>query len=176
MNLHDKIIKRTEVTTGTLTGSRKIYSAPEGHDDLAVPFREIALSDGGAFRLYDTSGPYTDAEPEIDVERGLTPLRASWIEVRGGVEAYRGRAVKPEDNGNVGASHRERAFNVERQTLRGLVGKPVTQLELARAGIVTRGDDLYRPSREYRTKVGRRGGRERASKTGRALARLCLRS
>jgi phosphomethylpyrimidine synthase len=158
MNLHDKIIKRTEVTTGTLTGSRKIYSAPEGHDDLAVPFREIALSDEGAFRLYDTSGPYTDAEPEIDVERGLTPLRASWIEARGGVEAYRGRAVKPEDNGNVGASHRERAFNVERQTLRGRVGKPITQLELARAGIVTR-EMIYIAHREN---IGRRWAAEEA--------------
>ena len=35
MNVHDKTIKRTEVTTGPLTGSRKVYSAPDGHDDLA---------------------------------------------------------------------------------------------------------------------------------------------
>ena len=55
---------------------------------------------------------------------------------RGG--AYQGRAVKPEDNGNVGETHLERAFKVERQPLRGLAGKPVTQLELARAGIVTK--------------------------------------
>ena len=33
MNFHDKTIKRTEVTTGPLTGSRKVYSSPEGHDD-----------------------------------------------------------------------------------------------------------------------------------------------
>ena len=46
MNLHDKTIKRPEVTTGPLTGSRKIYSVPEGHADLAVPFREVALSEG----------------------------------------------------------------------------------------------------------------------------------
>ena len=50
MNLHDKTIKRSEVTTGPLTGSRKVYSAPEGHDDLAVPFREIDLTNGASFR------------------------------------------------------------------------------------------------------------------------------
>ena len=138
MNVHDKTIKRTEVTTGPLTGSRKVYSAPDGHDDVPVPFREIALGNGGSFRVYDTSGPYGDAEPTIDVTRGLPPLREPWIEARGGVETYQGRAVRPEDNGDVGAAHLERAFMVERQPRRGLAGEPVTQLELARAGIVTR--------------------------------------
>ena len=32
-----------KVTTGPLTGSRKIYSAPEAAPDLRVPLREIAL-------------------------------------------------------------------------------------------------------------------------------------
>ncbi|MGI8852816.1 MAG: phosphomethylpyrimidine synthase ThiC, partial [Methyloceanibacter sp.] len=99
MNLHAKTIKRTEVTTGPLTGSRKIYSAPDGHDDLAVPFRDIALTNGESFPVYDTSGPYTDPEAKIDVQRGLPALRKAWIEARN--------------------------------------GGPVTQLELARAGIVT---------------------------------------
>ena len=50
MNVHDKTIKRTELTTGPLTGSRKVYSAPDGHDDVPVPFREIALGNGENFR------------------------------------------------------------------------------------------------------------------------------
>ena len=49
-----------KVTTGPLSGSRKVYSSPEGHDDLSVPLREIALTRRAAFRVYDTSGPYTD--------------------------------------------------------------------------------------------------------------------
>ncbi len=32
------------VTTGPLPGSRKVYSAPEGHDDMRVPFRAIGLA------------------------------------------------------------------------------------------------------------------------------------
>ena len=133
-----KDVAAPKVTTGSLPGSRKVYSAPEGHDDLAVPLREIALTDGASFRVYDTSGPYSDPSVEIDVRRGLAALRAVWIEARGGVEAYQGRVVKPEDNGNVAPSHLAREFASGRQPLRGLLGHPVTQLELARAGIITK--------------------------------------
>jgi phosphomethylpyrimidine synthase len=158
MNLHDKTIKCPEVTTGALPGSRKVYSAPEGHDDLAVPFRDVALTDGGSLHVYDTSGPYTDHAAEIDVQRGLPPLRTAWIARRGGVEAYQGRAVKPEDNGNVGAAHLAHAFEIARQPLCGLPGKPVTQLELARAGIITK-EMVYIAHREN---IGRKAAAEAA--------------
>ena len=44
-----------KVTTGPITGSSKIYTSPEGHDDVRVPFREIALTDPTekSFRVYD---------------------------------------------------------------------------------------------------------------------------
>ncbi|HXG79594.1 MAG TPA: phosphomethylpyrimidine synthase ThiC, partial [Methyloceanibacter sp.] len=99
--LSPKDVAPVDITTGPLPSSRKVYSAPEGWPDLAVPFREIGLSDGGSFRVYDTSGLYTDPQAVIDVKRGLPRLRAPWVEAR------------------------KRA------------GLPVTQLELARAGIVT---------------------------------------
>ena len=163
-----KDVAPPKVTTGPLAGSRKIYSSPEDHDDVSVPFREIELTDGtpassseavcrhNVFRVYDTSGPYSDAEASIDVNRGLVPLRESWIAARGGVEAYQGRAVKPEDNGNVASSHLERAFTVRRQPLRGQAGCRVTQLELARAGIVTK-EMVYVAHRENlgRERLGR---------------------
>ena len=104
---------------------------------MRVPLRQIDLSNGEAFCVYDSSGPYTDSDAKIDVRRGLAPLRAPWIEGRGGVERYEGRAVRPEDNGNVGAKHLADEFQGTRVPLRGLPGKPVTQLEFARAGIVT---------------------------------------
>ena len=142
MNRHDisirhRTIKSPQVTTGPLSGSRKIHASPPGHDGIAVPLREIALSNGEIFRVYDPSGPYTDSDVKIDVKRGLAPVRAEWIAGRGGVETYEGRAIKPEDNGGVGDRHLAEAFAVTRQPLRGLPGAPVTQLEFARAGIVT---------------------------------------
>src|SRR5262245_3128374 len=63
-----------KVTTGPISASSKVYSLPEGHDDVRVPFREIALTEGAgekSFRVYDPSGPYTDAHATIDVENGL---------------------------------------------------------------------------------------------------------
>jgi phosphomethylpyrimidine synthase len=74
-----------------LPGSRKVYvSGPRG---LRVPFREIALhATRGSLgpleinpplRVYDTSGPYTDADAAIDLRQGLPELRRPWILARG---------------------------------------------------------------------------------------------
>ncbi|MFD0986528.1 phosphomethylpyrimidine synthase ThiC [Methyloligella solikamskensis] len=128
-----------KVTTGPLTGSRKVYSSPEADPNVRVPLREISLADPDmpAFRLYDTSGPYTDEAAAIDVDQGLPPLRRGWIESRGAVEPYEGRTIKPIDNGNVSGKHLARNFPNLRQPICGVGEAPVTQLEFARAGIVT---------------------------------------
>ena len=62
------------------------------------------------FRVYDPSGPYTDAHATIDVEKGLPRIREAWVRERGGVEEYQGRDIKPEDNGNVAGKHLARDF------------------------------------------------------------------
>jgi phosphomethylpyrimidine synthase len=136
-----KDLKVPVVTTGPIGGSRKVYSSPEGFPDIRVPFREIALSKEAnepPFRVYDSSGPYTDNDVRIDVEQGLPRHREAWVRERGGVEPYAGRAVRPEDNGNVKGRHLARDFPNKSPPLRGLDGKPVTQLEFARAGIITK--------------------------------------
>ncbi|MDQ3153535.1 MAG: phosphomethylpyrimidine synthase ThiC [Actinomycetota bacterium] len=68
------------VTTGPITGSRKVYR--EVGDGLRVPQRRVDLETGEHVDLYDTSGPYTDADVAIDVRRGLPALRADWIAAR----------------------------------------------------------------------------------------------
>ena len=130
-----------EVTTGPISGSRKIYTAPEGFADVLVPFREIPLqkeSGEAPFRVYDPSGPYTDPAVTIDVEKGLSRQRTAWVVERGGVEEYDGREIKPEDNGNVTGRHLARDFPNKAKPLRGLDGHMVTQYEFARAGIITK--------------------------------------
>ena len=101
-----------KVTTGPISASRKIYSAPDHHPDVRVALREIALSDANepTFRVYDSSGPYTDPDERIEVARGLARHRTAWVMERGGVETYQGRDIKPEDNGNVTGSHAARVF------------------------------------------------------------------
>ena len=77
---------------------------------------------------------------------------------RGGVEEYQGREIKPEDNGNVGASHAAKSFNAHHKPLRGLDGHMITQLEFARAGIITK-EMIYVATREN---LGRKVQLERA--------------
>ena len=64
--------------------------------------REITLTDthgpGGSGEgtpnppvvVYDTSGPYTDPDVEIDVHQGLPSVRGEWIRARGDVEEVQG--------------------------------------------------------------------------------------
>src|SRR6266404_1782035 len=98
-----------------LPNSSKVYVPGETHPDLRVPFREISLAPtktvsgeievNEPVRVYDTSGPWGDPDFHGDVERGLPPLRAGWIRVRGDVEEIEGRAVTPIDDGYLSATH-----------------------------------------------------------------------
>ncbi len=127
------------VTTGPLTGSQKVYYSPQGHPELRIPFREIKLTDPNepSVRVYDASGPYTETDARIDLAKGLPLIREAWLSKREGLETYSGRAVKPEDNGDVSADKLVSPCPANRQPRRGLDGKLVTQYEFARAGIIT---------------------------------------
>jgi phosphomethylpyrimidine synthase len=140
MNVHDSKITTPSVTTGAIAGSKKVYSRPQAAPDLKVPQREITLSDPSEppVPVYDASGPYTDEAVVVDVEKGLARLRTAWVMERGGVEEYDGRDIKPVDNGNVSDEHLARAFPTHHRPLRARDGKPATQLEWARAGVITK--------------------------------------
>jgi len=161
MNLHDPNITLPQVTTGPLPASRKLYAEPDASPDLRVPIREIALSEGSGeapLPVYDTSGVYTDPEVVIDVEAGLARTRIGWVRERGGVEDYVGRAIRAVDNGNVTGKHLARAFPRAHRPLRSRNGGALTQLEWARAGVITK-EMVYIAAREN---LGRRERLERA--------------
>jgi phosphomethylpyrimidine synthase len=161
MNIHDPNIATPKVTTGPLPASRKTYARPDAAPELRVPVREIVLTEAAAeppIPVYDTTGPYTDPEVTIDVEQGLARTRTAWVRERGGVEDYEGRPIQPVDNGNVSGKHLARNFPTAHRPLRGVNGKPVTQLEWARAGVITR-EMVYIAEREN---LGRKRKLERA--------------
>jgi phosphomethylpyrimidine synthase len=150
---------RFGVSTGRLPASTKIHVPGALHPDVAVAMREIALSGGEQpIRVYDSSGPYTDPAARIDIMRGLPRMREAWIERRGDVERYDGRAPKPEDDGLPrGVLSNLAAFpNAPARPLRARPGRAVTQIAYARAGIVT-------PEMEYvaiRENIGRARARD----------------
>ncbi len=149
-----------EVTVGPLPASRKVYESSPEREDIKVPLREIALSDPtmASLRVYDTSGPYTDPSVTIDLNAGLPTIRSPWLKARAGIEAYSGRTVKPEDNGDVPADRLVPPCPANRQPLRGTEGKMVTQYEFARAGIITE-EMIYVAAREN---IGRKAKLEGA--------------
>jgi len=124
------------VTTGPIQGSEKHYVETES--GLKVAMRAIPLepSSGEApVIVYDPSGPYTDTNVEIDINKGLAKLRADWIVARDDVETYDGRDVKPEDNGKKATVPECPAVN--HRPLRAKAGQNVSQLAYAKRGIIT---------------------------------------
>ena len=126
------------VTTGPTMGSRKVYAAVAGHDDIRVPFREVTLSDPkeAPVRVYDPSGPYTQTDANIDLNAGLPLIRDPWIAKRG-YATVTPRAVKPEDNGFVPEDKLVAPCPAQRLIRKAGPGQMVTQYEFAKAGIIT---------------------------------------
>ena len=130
MNKHlaESDLATPKVTTGPITGSRKVFSQPDAAPDLKVPLREVVLDASSGeppVPIYDPSGPYTDPEATIDVERGLPRPRLEWVKERGGVEQYQGRPIKPVDNGNVRGKHLARSFPNTPKPLRATSPSPL---------------------------------------------------
>ena len=158
-------MKTPKVTDGTLPASCKKYIAGDLHPGIRVPVREISVHPTAGeppLPVYDSSGPYTDPESNIDISAGLPRLREAWIDARGDVESYGGRVVQPADNGFVGADRLTPEFPVRNAPRRGRSGQAVTQLAYARAGIVT-------PEMEFvaiRENLGRQQAQEDLERDG----------
>lgn len=134
-----------EASVQPFPNSRKVY-VEGSRADIRVPMREISLADtptdmGGEkndpLYVYDTSGPYTDPEANIDVRKGLEPLRAGWIEERGDTEHLNGLSSEYGRAREQDLRLDHLRFELTRKPLRAKAGSNVTQLHYARKGIIT---------------------------------------
>lgn len=128
-----------------LPKSRKIY-VTGSRPDIRVPFRQIQQDDtptgfGGEanapLTVYDTSGAYTDPSVDIDIRKGLPPLRREWI-------AERGDTIELSGPSSVFGLQRLQEpalaamrFELTRKPRRARPGANVTQMHYARRGIIT---------------------------------------
>ena len=135
----------TEITTGPIAGSKRVYVKGVLYPNIRVPFRQVDLSPTKSGErllpnppvlLYDTSGPYTDPAISVDITKGLTAFREQWIEARNDTENYEGREVKPEDNGGESVPIIEFP-GLRRKVRKAKKGQNVTQLHYAKQGIIT---------------------------------------
>lgn len=130
--------------------SRKIY-VKGSRDDIRVPMREISVTDtllmanGGqetreknpSVTVYDTSGPYTDPDVNIDIRKGLPDLRTAWIEERNDTEIL---AELSSEYGQARLQDLQLAklrFKHISKPRRAKAGSNVTQMHYARKGIIT---------------------------------------
>ena len=78
------------ITRKPFPNSKKIYVQGQIHPEINVAMREITLSDtkdsmtgkvtpNAPVTVYDTSGPYTDPNKDIDVHLGIEKIREQWI-------------------------------------------------------------------------------------------------
>ncbi len=125
--------------------SQKIY-VQGSRPDIRVPMREISLDVtptdfGGEINapvtVYDTSGPYTDPNVQIDVRRGLADVRSAWIEERGDTEKLPGLTSEFGQRRLNDAELTAMRFAHVRNPRRAKPGHNVSQMHYARKGIIT---------------------------------------
>ncbi|MBU6120072.1 phosphomethylpyrimidine synthase ThiC [Hymenobacter siberiensis] len=150
MKKKDQAPQKTLVERQPLTGSRKIYVQGKLHPEIRVAMREIILADterqfdfgfpsekNPPVTVYDTSGPYTDPNVEIDLKKGLPRLRESWILDRGDVEQLSGTTS---DYGQQRAADQQLdhlRFEHIAAPLRAKPGSNVSQMHYAKKGLIT---------------------------------------
>ena len=126
--------------------STKVYIDGEIHP-IKVAMREIKLSDtklakGGvehnpSVTVYDTSGPYTDPNVEIDVRKGLPRLREQWILDRNDVEELTEITSDYGKERLADEKLNHLRFEYLHKPMRAKKGANVTQLYYAKQGIIT---------------------------------------
>lgn len=114
-------------------GMRKIHQYPtvkiENGKRVEYPNEDITV--------YDTSGPYTDPEIIIDINKGLPRIKESWIEERNDTE------ILPDITSMYGRMRRDDKsldslrFPVAHKPRKAKEGKVITQMHYARKGIIT---------------------------------------
>ncbi len=130
--------KLSSITRGAFPKSKKIYEQGTLYD-IKVPMREINLSGGNTpITIYDTSGPYTDPNYKMDLNKGLPPIREEWVLNRGDVNqltektsAYGKARLNDHSLDSIRFEHHRT------KPLKAKEEKPVTQYFYAQQGIIT---------------------------------------
>ena len=140
-----KTAKLSEEITRPFTQSKKIYI--EGsRPDIKVAMREIHQDDTSAsfgleqnppIPVYDTSGPFTDPNIEIDLMKGMPDVRGDWIEERNDTELLEGPTSEFGIQRQNDPELAHLRFEHIRRPRKAKAGKNVTQMHYARQGIVT---------------------------------------
>jgi len=137
--------KLSEEITQPFPNSRKVY-IQGSRADIRVGMREISQASTAAsisteenpvIPVYDTSGPFTDPEVEINLLKGIPSIRNSWIDDRNDTELLDGPSSEYgiERQNSPALAHLR--FEHIRNPRVAQAGKNVSQMHYARQGIIT---------------------------------------
>ncbi len=143
-------MKIENINVSSYPGSEKIYIAGKMHP-IKVGMRRINLTptvitaadgtqhlrENAPVTVYDTSGPYTDPAVTIDINAGIPRLREEWTAARTDLEQL--PAITSEYGRMRLADKSLNSIRFPRTyaPLRGRKGCGITQMALARAGVIT---------------------------------------
>ena len=137
--------KLSQEVTRPFPNATKIY-VQGSRPDLRVPMREIAQSptagmlgeeENPPITVYDTSGPFSDPDIDVDLMKGMPDVRSAWIEERGDTELLAGPSSDygRQRQGADDLAHLR--FEHIRAPRRAKAGRNVSQMHYARQGIIT---------------------------------------
>ena len=140
-----KTAKLSEDITRPFTNSRKIH-IQGSRPDIQVAMREIHLADTPAsfgfeknppIPVYDTSGPFTDPDIDIDLMKGMPDIRSTWIKERNDTELLAGPTSEFGQTRQNDPQLAHLRFEHIRPPRKAIAGKNVSQMHYARQGIIT---------------------------------------
>ncbi len=145
LDLISETKRLSEEVTRPFPRSNKIFV--EGSDrSIRVGMREVECDDTGtsfgaeenpSIPVYDTSGPLTDPNANIDLSVGIPRIRAEWIEKRNDTSELSELSSEfGRQRANDSATDHLR-FQVKHSPRKALAGKNVTQMHYAKQGIIT---------------------------------------
>ena len=148
MKRKDTAPKQAGITRKPFPNSKKIYVSGKIHPQIKVGMREIALSDttnsmtgekisNEPVTVYDTSGPYTDLDRDINIHEGIERIRESWIKDREDVEQLDAFSSSYCNERLNDKSLDHLRFGHLKKPLRAKKGQNVSQLHYAKKGIIT---------------------------------------
>ena len=114
-------------------GMQKVNLTPS----VEIVNGEKVITPNDPVYIYDTSGPFSDPDMQIDLKKGLPRMRESWITGRGDVEQL------PSITSEYGRMRRDDKsldhlrFEHIALPYRAKAGKAITQMAYAKAGIIT---------------------------------------
>jgi phosphomethylpyrimidine synthase len=144
-SIQTKSAQLSEEFTQAFSGSNKVY-VQGSRDDIKVGMREVLCTSTSAsfgeeenppITVYDTSGPYTDSDTEIDLLQGLAPMRSGWIAERNDTEQLTGPSSEFGTARQEDPKTAHLRFSHYHAPRRAMSGKNVTQMHYAKQGIVT---------------------------------------